>query len=629
MAVSRQKNFIPRMSAAIPGGISFGDIMNRKRWSMIAMGTVLATATFLFGWTWYSASSNGESMHEAWGDLREVRSVNDFVSVVSGQCGNGREGEAPAEPEAPETMALHADFRGSRLGRSLALPLPPQARRRAANVKQLIKFVALQQKDAPQGTTAPMFGGTPFRNMVNTVDKNIPVTWSVEEGKQKNIKWSAELGDQTYSGPVIADGKVFVGINNKIPRDPKVKGDKAILVAFNEADGKFLWQLAHDMAPNGAFTDFGMVTTPTIEGKRLYYTTPACIVVCADTDGKIQWTYDMAKEMQVSPFHCAGSSPLIVGDLIMIVTGNGINEDGKIASPKAPSFVAFNKNTGKPVWQSNLPGDRIIEGQWSNPTLAVVNGKQQVIFPGGDCVLYSFEPESGKLIWKCDCLPARKKKGDDNKVDNYITATPVVVGDKLYIGLGPMPDHAKKAGVSYFLCLDITKQGDVSLKSYDAKDAANKDSALIWSFGGPRRPDKSEYPRIATATRDVNTGVICGTAAVHDGLVYLAEESGYIHCLDAKTGQRYWDHDFKESLWGSPYYVDGKVYIGLESGDVFIFKHGKERIYYADGMEQLDAKDNFRNARMAASMEGPMHGTPVVANGVLYFTTTTKLYAIR
>jgi outer membrane protein assembly factor BamB len=464
--------------------------------------------------------------------------------------------------------------------------------------------VALVQGGA-KASDSPMFGGSPQRNMVNMFDKNVPTSWNVEEGKRKNIKWVADLGSVTYSGPVIADGKVYVGTNNKKPRDPKItEKDKSVLMVFNEADGKFLWQLVDEMSDASEYRDFGLVSTPMVEGKRVYYITPGCIVVCADTDGKVQWRYDMMKELKVHPYHCAGSSPLVVGDLLMVVTGNGVDEQGKLQSPKAPSFVAFNKNTGKVVWQSSLPGENIIEGQWSNPTLVTVNGKQQVIFPGGDCVLYSMDPETGKVIWKCDCNPTRKKQGDRGKIDNYIVATPVAVADRLYLGLGPMPEHSNRQSVSYFLCLDITKQGDVSLKSYDVKDAANKDSALVWAFGGPILPPPPKG-------RQVYTGVICGTAAVHDGLVYFSEESGYLHCLDAKTGKQHWDHDFKTSIWGSPYYVDGKVYIANEDGDIVIFEHGKARKIIA-----------------TVSMEEVMHGTPVVANGVLFVSTKAKLYAI-
>ena len=304
----------------------------------------------------------------------------------------------------------------------------------------------------------------------------------------------------------------------------------------------------------------------------------------------------------------------------MLVTGNGVNDEGHVANPKAPSFIAVNKNTGKLAWQSSLPGDRIIEGQWSNPTLATVEGKTQVIFPGGDCVLYSFEPQTGNLIWKCDLNPTRKKRGERD-IENYIVATPVVHGNRLYVGLGPYPGHHSRPRFGYFLCVDITKKGDVSPKSYDLKNPVNKDSALVWAFGGQIDPAPAKG-------RQVRFGTTSSTAAIVDGLVYITEEAGYLHCLDAKTGQSYWDHDFKAGIPGnSPYYVDGKVYVGTEDGDVVIFEHGKVRKYYLDGKPVLASKDNDKRLP-SASMEEPDVGTPVVANGVLYIMTKSKLFAI-
>src|SRR5207245_1744166 len=107
-------------------------------------------------------------------------------------------------------------------------------------------------------------------------------------------------------------------------------------------------------------------------------------------------------------------------------------------------FLALDKNTGKVVWQSNLPGDKIIEGQWSNPALARVNGKDQVIFPGGDAFLYGLDVATGKLIWKFNCQPQRPVPPDD-KVANYMIATPVVQDGKVYIGLGVYPGGHPKA----------------------------------------------------------------------------------------------------------------------------------------------------------------------------------------
>ena len=128
---------------------------------------------------------------------------------------------------------------------------------------------------------------------------------------------------------------------------------------------------------------------------------------------KFLWTLDMIKELKVYPGGLAGSlsicSPLVVDDLVFIVTGNGVNTEGEVPAPNAPSFIAVDKKTGKVVWKDNSPGKKIMDGQWSNPAAAKVNGQWQVIFPGGDGWLYSFEAKTGKLIWKFDCNP---KKSD-------------------------------------------------------------------------------------------------------------------------------------------------------------------------------------------------------------------------
>src|SRR5262249_22692637 len=148
-----------------------------------------------------------------------------------------------------------------------------------------------------------------------------------------------------------------------------------------------------------------------------YYVTPSCEVICADADkGEVLWRYDMMKELKVIPLHCGNCSPLVVGDRLFVMTGNGRDEGEipKVPSPTAPSFIALDKNSGNLVWQSNLPGENIIAGQWSNPALATLGGKQQVIFAGGDAVVYSLDPETGNVIWKFRCPDARRK-GDDPK----------------------------------------------------------------------------------------------------------------------------------------------------------------------------------------------------------------------
>lgn len=144
----------------------------------------------------------------------------------------------------------------------------------------------------------------------------------------------------------------------------------------------------------------------------------------------------------------------------------------------------------------------------------------------------------------------------------------------------------------------------MSLKSYDAKAAVNKDSALVWAFGGLIEPAPKKKRRVYFEATS-------GTAAVHDGLVYITEEHGYMQCLDAATGQRVWEHDFRTLTYGSPYWVDGRIFVCTQDGDVVIFAHG-------------------RTAKVLATieMDDAIASSPVAANGTLYIATQKKLYAI-
>jgi outer membrane protein assembly factor BamB len=498
-----------------------------------------------------------------------------------------------------------------------------------------------------------LFGGSLQRNMVNTFDKNVPTEWSVEEGQEmKNVKWVAQLGSRAYGGPVIAGGKIFVGTNNESPRNPQVKGDKGIVMCFRESDGKFLWQAVHDKLESGLVNDWpreGICSTPFVDGNRVYYVSNRCELVCADTEGfsngndgeqnekykspfdaDFIWRLDMMKQLDVFPHNLATSSPLVVGDLVFLLTSNGVDEGHiNVPSPRAPSFIAVNKKDGKVVWQDNTPsikivegqgkgdqqallerlrdrGEKILHGQWSNATYAEINGKPQVIFPGGDGWLYGLDPASGKHIWKFDCNPKGTKYLLGGRgTRNEIIATPVVYDNKVYVGVGQDPEHGE--GIGHFWCVDITKTGDLSpdLVTDDNADppktTPNPNSGVVWHFGGAAKG----------GDRDYIFGRTMSTAAIHDGLVYIGELAGFLHCLDARTGQQYWEHDQKSEVWGSAYWVDNKVFIGDETGDVFVFAHGKEKKLLAEH-----------------DMKHGVKSTPIVVNGVLYIMTETHLYAI-
>jgi outer membrane protein assembly factor BamB len=249
-----------------------------------------------------------------------------------------------------------------------------------------------------------------------------------------------------------------------------------------------------------------------------------------------------------------------------------------------------------------------------------------VIFPGGDGWIRAFNPHNGELLWKFDCNPKEmdRRLGPQASRSDFI-ATPVVWEDKLYVGVGQDPEHGK--GFGHLWCIDITKEprnkdkdlspatrppakkGGKPQTIFDPRDPANKDSGLVWHFGGEVPETDDEYPR------NYYFGRTMSTCSVHDGLCYAADFDGWVYCLDARTGRPYWQHDTRDDIWGSPLWVDGHVYLPNEAGKVLVFGHGKEKKL----VSQIDMGRGCR-----------IRGVPVVANGLLYLVTTNpcRLVAI-
>jgi outer membrane protein assembly factor BamB len=419
----------------------------------------------------------------------------------------------------------------------------------------------------------PMWGGTPDRNMVASM-KGAPVEWDVQT--KKNIKWVAQLGSQAYGNTVVAGGKVFVGTNNEALRDPKQPGDRGVVMAFRESDG--------------------VASSPLVEGDRLYFVSNRGELICLDTEGfadnendgpftgepegpkhaDLIWKFDMMEEVGAFPHNLANSSPVSYGDLVYVSTSNGHDESHvNVPSPKAPAIIAVNRKTGKLVWEDNSVGERILHGQWSSPAVAKVGDTVQVVIGQGDGWVRGFEALTGKKLWEFDLNP---KDSVWPKTRNEVISTPIIVDNVVYIANGQDPEHGE--GIGHLYAIDATKRGDIT------------ESGRIWHYDKIRR--------------SISTG------ALHEGILYYADFSGFLHALDAKTGKPHWVHDMLAAIWGSPYVVDGKVYLGDEDGDVVILAAGKEKKVIAE-----------------INMGSSVYCTPVAANNTLYVVNRNHLFAIR
>ena len=442
----------------------------------------------------------------------------------------------------------------------------------------------------------PMWGGTADRNMVSEMT-GLPVEWDVETGR--NVKWVADLGSQSYGNPVVAGGMVFVGTNNELLRDPDQPGDRGVLMAFRESDGEFLWQQTHTKLEAGRANDWpfqGVASSPLVVDERLYYTTNRGVVTALDIrgfrdgendggitdeertgefDADVLWEFDMLEEVGAYPHNLSNSSPVMWGNLIFVSTSNGHDESHvNVPSPLAPSIVAINRDTGEWVWEDNSVEDRILHGQWSTPSVGEIDGVVQVVSAQGDGWVRGYVAETGEKLWEFDTNP---KDSVWPRTRNEVISTPVVSDNRVYIANGQDPEHGE--GVGHFYAIDATRSGDIT------------ESGIIWHYEDIRRS--------------------ISTAAVVDGLVYIADFSGFLHCLDAATGEPYWVHDTFAAIWGSAFVVDGRVYLGDEDGDVVVLEHGRD--------ENVLAEMNMGSA---------VYSTVVPAHGALFMNNRNKLFAL-
>jgi outer membrane protein assembly factor BamB len=306
-----------------------------------------------------------------------------------------------------------------------------------------------------------------------------------------------------------------------------------------------------------------------------------CELVCLDTHGdgkgnaKVVWKFDMIKELGVSPRNQSNSSPVAFGDLVIAGTSNGQDENReRVPAPRAPSMVAVDKKTGKLVWQVNSVGDKILDGQWSSPAVATVGGAAQVVIGEGDGWVRSYEALSGKKLWEFDTNP---KNSVWPKTRNEIIATPVIWQNKVYIANGQDPEAG--AGPAHLYAIDATKRGDITT------------SGRVW-----------DYDKVSRTISNV---------AIDNGLLFIADLAGFLHCLDVNTGQPYWTHDVLSKVWASPMVIAGKVYLGDEDGDVVVMEAAKEK--------KLIFETN---------MGSNVYSTVVPANGTLFVTNRNQLFAL-
>jgi outer membrane protein assembly factor BamB len=477
----------------------------------------------------------------------------------------------------------------------------------------------------------------------------------------------------------VAQGRVFIGTNNDVPRDPRHKGDRGVLLCLDEKDGHLLWQLVVPKLGADPYLDWpkaGICSPATVEGNRVYIVTNRDEVVCLDIEGQangndgpyqdearymtangrsslvargstlvpqdandekglirdvttldadIIWLFDIPRQAGTWPHDGAHGSVLIDGDFLYVNTCNALDSGHKgIRRPDGPSLICLDKKTGRLLARDyeNI-GPRIFHSTWSPPALGVINGQKRIFFCGGDGVVYGFEPLRGEGVPPlrvAGILPANR--GQD------ALATKEQGQDALATGKVP----ALKC-----------------VWRFDPDPTAPKEN--VHQYFGNRRQSPSNIK--STPVFDNNRLYV--TVA---GDIWWGKEQAWLKCIDvikdddATTSGLVWSCDLSKHCCSTPAVQDGLVYVAdcgrqiscidAATGKICWSQDAKGDIWastlVADGKVYVgtNRKDFWilaagREKKVLSTIEldSPISSTAVAANGVLYVATMTKLYALQ
>jgi len=518
----------------------------------------------------------------------------------------------------------------------------------------------------------PEWGGQASRNMVATSDQKLPdsvdcgelnAAGGVDLQSTKNVKWVARIGRRTTGSPVVSRGRVFIGT---VLED----GSEACFQCFNEKSGSLLGAFICPRPSRGdKLESWAISSSPTVEDDRLYFVSPYQEAMCIDlkillgnrgqdkpssagTDKaavaqrslkSILWRYDMSEKLKAYYHHTASSSVLAHGDYVYVCTGNGRSwVPGKIPyNPLAPSLVVFHKMTGQLVARDDEQiGEQLYRGQYTSPSLGMVNGKAQILFATGNGVCYAFEPVDPKAHvepdrWMTTCLRGpivyfinvKDKDTTGLSIEDYAR-----VKDKDTGGLSPseyagsvnllstLPKPALPLEFRFSLGVPATTPID-SIPTATVPDVPVLKK--IWWFDCiPSEYKKLPfYPRQSKGDGHGHPCDIIGTPVFCNNRVYVAiggdpnhggEAKGRIVCIDAtKTG----DVTKKARIWSYEGLNQSVSTVAVADGLVFVVDN-------TFAVHCLDADSGHCYWTHPARKGGTCFSSPIVADGKVYIEKT-------
>ncbi|HJN14299.1 MAG TPA: PQQ-binding-like beta-propeller repeat protein, partial [Armatimonadota bacterium] len=329
--------------------------------------------------------------------------------------------------------------------------------------------------------------------------------------------WEAPVA-QGYSGPAVADGKVFVTDyrrldDGEIPDGERIDGVEGVR-CFDAETGDALWSHEYPCDYEVSYP-YGPRATPTIDSGKVYALGTMGDLHCLDaTSGAVIWKKNYVADFGARvPRWGVAAAPLVDGDKLIVVVG------GK---PNA-AVMALDKNTGDEVWRS-LESD---SAGYCPPIIIEAGGTRQLIawLPNA---LSSLDPETGELHW----------------------SEPFEIRYAMSIAT-PIYDPSRR-----MLFVSAFYDGPLMMRL----SADRPEAEVLWrgSSENEREPDGLH-------------ALMC-TPQLVDGYLYGICTYGQLRCVDAETGEQQWEtlEATGDGRWWNAFLIrhGDRYFIANEQGDL-------------------------------------------------------------
>ncbi len=391
-------------------------------------------------------------------------------------------------------------------------------------------------------------------------------SWSLDG---EHLIWRHDFTGR--STPAVFDGRACA---NGRTGDGATKQE--IVACWNAESGELLWQRTFNVY--NTTVPFNRVGWGSVAGDPetgyLYVTNVDGQLVCFDRDGEIVWTRRTFEELgRFSGYGGRTHTPILDEDR-MIISLIG-KMWGKEAGPRH-RFYAFDKRTGEVLWFTTVGTGVADFNTQSIPVITEVDGQRLVVGGGADGWIYALQSRTGKLVWQFHL----SQRG--------INASVVADGATVYAAHSE--ENIDSAVMGRVVAIDATGSGDVT-KTHER-----------W-----RSDISSGFP----------------TPLLHEGRLYVADNSANLHALEASSGKPLWEVNYGNVGKASPVWADGRIYINEVNGNVLIVEPPTEGGEAAEGTVVHEVHIEMPDGRYAE-----IYGSAAIAYGRIYFTTEEGIYAL-